>query len=86
MAVLGMTELICGRFQTLAIEFVDALNVDILRVVNEKLPSRRMPLPGAANTGAAAATVIVPPMLSPPLLTGVTPASSSILCTCLGSM
>lgn len=36
MRVLGVKELICGKFQTLAVEFVDALNMEILRIVEEK--------------------------------------------------
>ncbi len=36
MKVLGVKELICGKFQTLAVEFVDALNTEILRIVEEK--------------------------------------------------
>jgi len=36
MKVLGTEELICGQFRTLAVEFIDALNIDILRIVNEK--------------------------------------------------
>jgi len=36
MTVLGLKELICGNFETLAVEFVDLLNVDILRIVNDK--------------------------------------------------
>ena len=36
MAVLGVTELICGNFNTLEVEFVDSLNVQILRIVEEK--------------------------------------------------
>jgi len=36
MKILGVTELICGKFRTLELEFVDALNVDILRIVEEK--------------------------------------------------
>jgi LmbE family N-acetylglucosaminyl deacetylase len=36
MAVLGVTELICGNFKTLEVEFVDSLNVQILRIVEEK--------------------------------------------------
>lgn len=36
MRVLGVKELICGKFQTLAVEFVDALNVEILRIVEER--------------------------------------------------
>src|SRR6185295_2589598 len=36
MQILGVTELICGEFKTLRVEFVDALNVEILRIVEEK--------------------------------------------------
>ena len=36
MKILGMTELLCGAFKTLEVEFVDALNVEILRIVEEK--------------------------------------------------
>jgi len=36
MSALGVTELICGKFKTLEIEFVDALNMEILRIINEK--------------------------------------------------
>jgi len=36
MNVLGVKDLICGEFQTLDVEFVDALNVEILRIVEEK--------------------------------------------------
>lgn len=36
MQVLGVTELMCGEFKTLEVEFVDALNVEILRIVQEK--------------------------------------------------
>jgi LmbE family N-acetylglucosaminyl deacetylase len=36
MAILGVTELICGSFNTLEVEFVDLLNVQILRIVEEK--------------------------------------------------
>lgn len=36
MKILGVTELLCGTFQTLQVEFVDALNVEILRIVEEK--------------------------------------------------
>lgn len=36
MRVLGVKELICGKFQTLAVEFVDSLNMEILRIVEEK--------------------------------------------------
>jgi LmbE family N-acetylglucosaminyl deacetylase len=35
MGILGV-ELICGNFKTLEIEFTEALNVDILRIVEEK--------------------------------------------------
>ena len=36
MKVLGVKELICGGFKTLEIEFVDALNIELLKVVQEK--------------------------------------------------
>jgi LmbE family N-acetylglucosaminyl deacetylase len=36
MKLLGVKELICGKFQTLAVEFVDSLNMEILRIVEEK--------------------------------------------------
>jgi LmbE family N-acetylglucosaminyl deacetylase len=36
MKALGVKEMICGQFRTLEIEFVDALNVEILRIVDEK--------------------------------------------------
>jgi LmbE family N-acetylglucosaminyl deacetylase len=36
MAALGIRELILGKFKTLQVEFVDDLNVDILRIVEEK--------------------------------------------------
>jgi LmbE family N-acetylglucosaminyl deacetylase len=36
MRVLGVNELICGNFQTLAVEFVDELNMEILRILEEK--------------------------------------------------
>lgn len=36
MQILGIKELLCGHFQTLAIEFVDNLNVEILKIVEEK--------------------------------------------------
>ena len=36
MKVLGVKELICGKFKTLAVEFIDALNIEILRIVEEK--------------------------------------------------
>lgn len=36
MEVLGVIDLICGEFQTLAVEFVDSLNIEILRIIEEK--------------------------------------------------
>jgi len=36
MKVLEVKELICGQFKTLQVEFIDALNVEILRIVEEK--------------------------------------------------
>src|ERR1017187_1752961 len=36
MQVLGVKKLICGQFRTLAVEFVDELNVEIIRIVNER--------------------------------------------------
>lgn len=36
MGALGVKELICGQFETLELEFVDALNVEIIKVVIEK--------------------------------------------------
>jgi LmbE family N-acetylglucosaminyl deacetylase len=36
MQILGVKELICGKFRTLEVEFVDALNVEILKIVQEK--------------------------------------------------
>ena len=36
MQVLGVKELICGKFKTLEIEFVDELNIEILKIVEEK--------------------------------------------------
>lgn len=36
MAILGVKELICGNFNTLEVEFVDSLNIQILRIVEEK--------------------------------------------------
>jgi len=36
MKVLGVKELICGQFKTLEVEFIDALNVEILRIVEQK--------------------------------------------------
>ena len=36
MAVLGVKEMLCGNFKTLEVEFVDALNIEILKIVQEK--------------------------------------------------
>lgn len=36
MAILGVKELLCGNFRTLEVEFVDALNIEILKIVQEK--------------------------------------------------
>lgn len=36
MAVLGVKELLCGNFKTLEVEFVDAVNIEILKIVQEK--------------------------------------------------
>lgn len=36
MQVLGVKEMICGQFRTLAVEFVDDLNREILKIVEEK--------------------------------------------------
>lgn len=36
MRILGVKELICGQFQTLAVEFVDSLNMEILKIVEER--------------------------------------------------
>jgi len=36
MQVLGVKELICGKFKTLDVEFVDELNIEILKIVQEK--------------------------------------------------
>lgn len=36
MQILGVKELICGRFKTLEVEFVDELNIEILTIVEEK--------------------------------------------------
>jgi len=35
MRIIGVKELICGNFKTLEVEFVDALNIQILRLVEE---------------------------------------------------
>jgi LmbE family N-acetylglucosaminyl deacetylase len=36
MREIGATELICGNFKTLEVEFIDLLNVEILKIVQEK--------------------------------------------------
>jgi LmbE family N-acetylglucosaminyl deacetylase len=36
MSILGIKELLCGNFKTLEVEFVDALNIEILKIVQEK--------------------------------------------------
>lgn len=36
MKILGVTEMICGQFRTLAVEFTDDLNIEIIRIVEEK--------------------------------------------------
>lgn len=36
MRIIGVKELICGDFKTLQVEFDDALNIQILRIVQEK--------------------------------------------------
>jgi len=36
MRVLGVKELICGKFKTLNVEFVDDLNIEILKIVEDK--------------------------------------------------
>jgi LmbE family N-acetylglucosaminyl deacetylase len=36
MRVLGVKELFCGKFDTLHVEFVDTLNMEIVRIVEEK--------------------------------------------------
>ncbi len=36
MAILGVKELLCGNFKTLEVEFVDVLNIEILKIVQEK--------------------------------------------------
>ncbi len=36
MDILGVKELLCGNFKTLEVEFVDALNIEILKIVQEK--------------------------------------------------
>jgi LmbE family N-acetylglucosaminyl deacetylase len=36
MEILGVKELVCGEFKTLEVEFVDALNREILKIIEEK--------------------------------------------------
>lgn len=36
MKILGVTDLICGNFKTLEVEFVDEVNVELLRLVEER--------------------------------------------------
>lgn len=36
MKILGVKELLCGKFKTLEVEFIDALNVEILKIVDER--------------------------------------------------
>src|SRR3990172_381773 len=36
MDILGAKELLCGNFKTLDVEFVDALNIEILKIAQEK--------------------------------------------------
>ncbi|MGY8814406.1 MAG: PIG-L deacetylase family protein [Gammaproteobacteria bacterium] len=36
MKILGIKEMICGKFDTLKVEFVEELNVDILKIIEEK--------------------------------------------------
>src|SRR5262245_239697 len=36
MSILGVKDLLCGNFKTLEVEFVDALNIEILKIVQEK--------------------------------------------------
>jgi LmbE family N-acetylglucosaminyl deacetylase len=36
MKILGVKEIICGQFPTLEIEFTDSLNIEILKIVEEK--------------------------------------------------
>lgn len=36
MKILGVKELFCGAFRTLEVEFVDSLNIEILKIVNEQ--------------------------------------------------
>ncbi|HSI43286.1 MAG TPA: PIG-L deacetylase family protein [Methylotenera sp.] len=36
MQVIGVKEMICGQFKTLEVEFIDSLNIEILKIVQEK--------------------------------------------------
>ncbi len=36
MKIIGVEELICGKFKTLEVEFVDELNIEILKIVEDK--------------------------------------------------
>lgn len=36
MNVLGVTDLVCGQFRTLEVEFIDPLNVEIIRLVEDR--------------------------------------------------
>ena len=36
MKVLGVTDLVCGQFKTLEVEFTDTLNIEILRLVEDR--------------------------------------------------
>jgi LmbE family N-acetylglucosaminyl deacetylase len=36
MKVLGVTDLVCGQFKTLEVEFIDALNIEILKLVDDR--------------------------------------------------
>ena len=36
MVVLGAKDLLCGKFKTLEVEFIDELNIDILKIVEQK--------------------------------------------------
>ncbi|MBI5637161.1 MAG: PIG-L family deacetylase [Nitrospinae bacterium] len=36
MKILGVIEMVCGKFKTLDVEFVDELNIEILKIVQEK--------------------------------------------------
>ena len=36
MQVLGVTDLVCGQFKTLEVEFTDALNIEIIRLVEDR--------------------------------------------------